>query len=433
MSNLIPGNQKHLTQEDRVFIENSLNQSMPFKEIAKYLCKDPSTISKEVRKHRSFRERNSFNSPNQCAKRGTCRLRNVCGRPDPCKKECRGCAACNGRCGQFEKESCPTVLKAPHVCNGCHGKAQCRMEKYFYKALAADRQYRTILSESRTGLNITEGALAELDDLVTPLVNKGQSLYQILESHPEIGRSVKTLYNYVESGALSTRNIDLRRKVGYKPRKQRREPPKDTGMYKGRTYADFQELVARHPGTEVVEMDTVVGCAGSRKVLLTMYFRNSKCLLIRTLPDRTAASVGKVFGTLEKRLTTPGFCRAFPAILTDRGTEFSDPDSLEAGSGGIVRTSIYYCDPMASWQKPGIEKGHEYIRYVLPKGTSFDSLTQWDANRLASHINSTPRASLGGNTPYRMALLLLGPDAVMAFGLREIGPDDVTLTPSLLK
>ena len=52
MSNLIPGNQKHLTLDDRKFIEDSLNEGLSFKEIAKYLCKDPTTISKEIRLHR---------------------------------------------------------------------------------------------------------------------------------------------------------------------------------------------------------------------------------------------------------------------------------------------------------------------------------------------------------------------------------------------
>lgn len=47
MSNLIPGNQKHLTLDDRKFIEDSLNEGLSFKEIAKYLCKDPTTIQKK--------------------------------------------------------------------------------------------------------------------------------------------------------------------------------------------------------------------------------------------------------------------------------------------------------------------------------------------------------------------------------------------------
>lgn len=433
MSNLIPGNQKHLTQEDRVFIETSLDKNMPFCEIAKYLCKDPSTISKEVKKHRLLKEHNDFSSPNQCAHRASCGRTNVCRRAVPCKKQCRTCHACNKHCDRFEKESCSRLIKAPYVCNGCSKKAQCRQERYFYKAVPANRNYRSVLTESRTGLNISEPDMQWLDSIVSPLILKGQTPYMILKNHPELHCSVKTLYNYIDSGALSVRNIDLPRKVKYKLRKSNDSKPNDKGIFEGRTYKDFCSFMAEHPDTNVVEMDTVVGCGGSHKVFLTLYFRCCRLMLLYLLPDKTAASVKKVLDSIEKALGTLLFCSLFPVILTDRGSEFSDPHALETGMENMVRTGIYFCDPMASGQKGGLEKNHEYIRYVLPKGSSFDPLTQWDAYKLASHINSAPRASLNGLTPFRLAQMLLGPEAMAVFRLREIDADSVCLTPELLK
>ena len=99
----------------------------------------------------------------------------------------------------------------------------------------------------------------------------------------------------------------------------------------------------------------------------------------------------------------------------------------------MIRTSIYYCDPMCSWQKPHCEKNHEYIRKICPKGTSFDDYTQYDIDRMMSHINSSPRESLGGLTPYALAEMMLSKTLMKAFGLRKIAPDDVILTPDLLK
>lgn len=434
MSNLIPGNQKHLTEQDRVFIETSLDKNMPFSEIAKYLCKDPSTISKEVKRHRILKERNDFVSPNQCVHRGTCRLKNVCSRAVSCRKECRSCAACNRHCERFEKESCRTIERAPFVCNGCYKKAQCRLERYFYKAVTANRHYRTVLSESRTGLNISEPDMEWLDSIVSPLIRQGQTPYMILKAHPEIKCSVKTLYNYIDAGALSVKNIDLPRKVKYKLRKSSSNEINDRGIFEGRTDKDFSNLLAEHPDTNVVEMDTVVGCEGSHKVFLTLYFRCRKLMLIYLMPDKTAASVKKVLDSIEKALgSTLAFCTLFPVILTDRGSEFSNPDALETGLDGVIRTSIYYCDPMSSGQKGGLEKNHEYIRYVLPKGSSFDALTQWDVYRLASHINSAARASLNGISPLKLARLLLGEKALLAFRLREVDANDIILTPELLK
>ena len=52
MSKYIPGNQKHLTLDDRIYIENELSKGTSFKDIARFLCKDPTTISKEVKAHR---------------------------------------------------------------------------------------------------------------------------------------------------------------------------------------------------------------------------------------------------------------------------------------------------------------------------------------------------------------------------------------------
>lgn len=433
MSNLIPGNQKHLTMDDRVYIEKCLDKKMPFKEIAKYICKDPTTISKEIKKHRTLNKRNDFVNFNRCIHRSSCTLRNVCKRPIPCTKFCKSCNACTSHCNKFKEEICLTVLRAPFVCNGCHKKAQCRLDKYFYKAVTSNRQYKTILVESRSGINISEEELKQLDALVSPLILQGQTPYQILENHPEINYTEKTIYNYINTGALSVKNIDLPRKVKYKPRKSHTKEIKNTGIYAGRTYNDFHKYIEAYPDTNVVEMDTVVGCEGSHKVFLTLFFRSCKLMLIFLLPDKTTASVKKVFDQLEKKISTLGFCNTFPVILTDRGSEFSNPDELESGIDNVIRTSIYYCDPMASWQKPGIEKNHEFIRYVLPKGSSFDNLSQWDATKLANHINSTARASLNGLPPIKLAQMLLNNDTVNAFGLREISANDIILTPKLLK
>ena len=68
----------------------------------------------------------------------------------------------------------------------------------------------------------------------------------------------------------------------------------------------------------------------------------------------------------------------------------------------IYRTNIFYCDPMASWQKPHIEKNHEYIRYVLPKGKIMDGYTQEDMTLLMNHINSTKRKGLKWKSPMEL-------------------------------
>ena len=82
---------------------------------------------------------------------------------------------------------------------------------------------------------------------------------------------------------------------------------------------------------------------------------------------------------------------------------------------------------MASWQKERLEKNHEFIRYVLPKGTTFSGLTQPRATLLANHINSTTKASLNGCTPFKLALLLLDKKLQELCHMAPIPADQVVL------
>lgn len=127
------------------------------------------------------------------------------------------------------------------------------------------------------------------------------------------------------------------------------------------------------------------------------------------------------------------FSILFETILTDRGGEFGDPGALETGMDDYQRTSIYYCDPMRSGQKGGIENAHTKLREILPKGTSFEYLTQWDLNLIVNNINSVPRQSLLGLTPYRAAKENFDMDVLLALQLRPVDPDQINLTPELIK
>ena len=179
-------------------------------------------------------------------------------------------------------------------------------------------------------------------------------------------------------------------------------------------------------------MDTVLGCEGSRKVLLTFHFSGCSFMMAYLLDSKESRHVKNVFDSIEHAIGTFSFASAFSLILTDRGGEFQIPDALECGEDNLIRTSIYYCDPMCSWQKPHCEKNHEYIRKICPKGTSFDDYSQKDINLMMSHINSSPRQSLGGLSPMALAKLMLPQELLNFFALTEIPADDIVLTPALL-
>ena len=276
---------------------------------------------------------------------------------------------------------------------------------------------------------MSRSELHKKDKIITPLIIQGQSPYQILTNHPELDMSVRTLYTYLDHGVFSARNVDLKRKVKFKQRKVHTSQIKDRSVFINRTYADFQQS---HLDTWT-EMDTVLSAKGSSKTLLTFYLKQEKLFLAFLMNRNTKGSVRLVFDRLEKRLDTFDFLTLFETILTDRGSEFGDPDSLETGISGIQRTGIYYCDPMRSNQKGGVENVHTMLRMVLPKGTNFEFLTQWDVNLIVNHINSTPRESLNGRTPYDVALERFGEDIMKKLQLRPIEPDEVNLTPKLIR
>lgn len=423
--------------DDRVIIEKGLDCCRSLRSIAAELSKDPTTIAKEIKKHRTFHEHNHFNeSKNKCALFKDCKKKNICGIFAPvCKRMCKLCNHCNSHCKDFVPRSyhCDKLDKAPFVCNGCSKKNHCRLDKAYYRATTAHRQYKTVLVEARQGINISIDDLTVLDEIISPLILKGQSPYMILQNHPEINISEKTIYNYIELGALSVKNLDLPKKVKYKVRTDHSASAPDNAIYEGRTYKDFQHFIKEFPDTRVTEMDTVIGCEGSKKVLLTLHFNCCSFMMAYLLENKETAGVKAVFDAIEQNIGAFLFSTAFSIILTDRGGEFRNPDALECGKDNIIRTSIYYCDPMCSWQKPHCEKNHEYIRKICPKGTSFDDFTQMDINLMMSHINSCARQSLGGLSPMALAKMMLPLELLDCFGLTEIPADEITLTPALLK
>jgi IS30 family transposase len=428
---------KHLNSEQRAEIESGLTAGQSFRTIAQRLGKDPGTIAKEVRKRR-FRKQavNPFhNHSNTCRFLPDCEYRHLCGKPH-CMKLCRSCPGhdCNQLCRAYEERHCAKLNKAPGVCNACQTKNGCRLSKYWYRASQAVMAYRELLSVSRMGINLTPDELTSLDELVSPLISKGQSISHIYANHrDEIHCSRKTLYSYINQGCLSVINLDLPRQVKYKKRrKHRKEQAKNFKYRNGRQYQDFLRFIAQNADLPIIEIDTVEGSDCS-EVLLTLLFRTSRLMLIDLLPSQSQACVLKVFDRLEHALGAEQFARTFPVILTDNGSEFKDPEALERSVFGGKRTRLFYCDPGAAWQKGALEKNHEFIRYVLPKGVSFDWLAQDLVFLLRDHINSTCRDTLNGNSPLDLARLLLSSTAFERLGLRRIQPDDIVLKPHLLK
>lgn len=429
---------KHLSLNDRILIERFVCEGYSFAWIARRLSRNPSTITREVKRHRCFVQ-HCREGDNDCIKYRSCLRRNLCETESKytCSGRCKLCTEydCRQLCSSYLSRYCLLLETAPYVCNGCEEETSCKRDHAYYTAHKANAQYLHNLKESRRGIRTTPERLLEINALLEPLIAKGQSINHIFASHAkEIGLSERTIYNYIDLNAFNIRNIDLPKKVAYRRRKMPKPVLKlEYQCRKGRTLADFKSYVEANPSLPIVEMDTVKGARGSGQVLLTMIFRSTNFMLIFLMPDGTQKSVLDIFDGLTELMGVKVFRKLFPIILTDNGVEFKGAHKLEFTEDGVRRTRLFYCDPQASWQKPHVEKNHVLIRRILPKGTSFKFLTEEDVLRVTCHINSVAREMFDNVCPFDLMQSEEHKKLLEALALLPVPPDEVCLKPALLK
>ena len=425
-----------MTLSERKDIEILLKEGKSFREIGRNLGKDCTTISKEVRYHFVERKSGAWGQAyNACSLRIGCKKSLLCKNQNCKAKMCSFCSICNDFCTSFIEEKCKKLYKPPYVCNGCENLRKCPLRKKLYISKNAQEEYEYIRSEARSGIAITESELSHLDQILTPLIKKGQSLHHICVNNADsIMYSEKTLYNYIDSGLIAACNIDLPRKVKYRPRKKPGLIHKvDRKCRIGRKYDDFKNFMEANNNPLVVQMDSVIG-RKSGKVLLTLHFVKAEFMLAFLRDTNDSQSVLDVFDSLNELLEIDIFKKLFPVLLGDNGSEFSNPIAIECDrTTGEIRTNVFYCDPCASFQKGSAEKNHEEIRKVLPQGTSFDNLKQEDINIMMNHINSYSRQNLNDKTPYDTFKFLFGEETIKKLGSTLIPPNEICLKPRLLK
>jgi transposase, IS30 family len=427
-------NNKHLTLDNRSIIESMLKDKTSFKKIGNTLEKDPTTISKEIRSRIVFRRVGGMHiNYNACKLRSTCTKNHLC---STCHSErryklCKSCSMCNSFCKDFQKLICTRLEKAPYVCNGCAQRFSCSLEKRFYKAEDAQKEYQIILSEARSGTSLSEEEIRYLDEVITPLIKQQQSPHHIcVTNRDSIMVSERTIYRLVDARILSAMNIDLPRKVRYSARKQTVHAKVDKSCRIGRDFECYLTYIKDNPDIPITQLDSVEGKKGG-KVLLTIHFVKAEMMLAFLRDHNDSKSVINIFDTLYHVLGSDNFTKLFKVCLADNGTEFSNPRAIEFDKLEKQRTRIFYCNPSAPYQKGSAERNHEFIRCFIPKGTDLELYTQEDINRMMDHINSYCRERIGDKSPYDMFAFLYGKDILDLLECHRIPPQDVTLNKSI--
>lgn len=394
-------NYTQLNKEDRDSIEDLLRKGYSFTYIGNAIKKDRTTISKEVRRNRIVKS--SFYT------------------------------LFNEKGIKIAVNNCEKLRKSPYVCNNCSVKNSCSKYHLYYNSKAAQSHADEIKTESRKGIDATEEEINIINKNIVPLIkNKKQSVNQVYSNHPDILPFTKTtFYTYVNNGIINLTNLDLPRKVKYKKRKktENKNYKKDTSILINRTYEDYIIRLdeEKNKRLNIWQLDTVIGLQTDKKCLLTFLFVETNFMIIRLLNKKDIYNVDEEFTKIKNTLGSELYKEVIDIILTDNGIEFYDPIHLEYNlDTGEKLCSVYYCHPNSPDEKPEIEKNHEYIRYVLPKKSSFENITKEDIKLLEDNINNIPRDILGGKTPYELTKEKF-PELIKRIDSRYIEPDDVTL------
>ena len=395
----------HLSYEERKNIEDGLNENKSINQISLEINRHHSTVLREIDRNKVYFMPSNFN-----------KYKN----------------------NNYDKNlSCEKLSKTPYVCNGCKSRSGCRKERYTYYARKADDSYREVKSNARKGINLTEEEIYNINKTLTPLIKKGQTINHLYINHPDIlDFSKPAFYNYVNNGVFEFKPLDFPRIVKYKKRKNsnKRRSRKEREILIGRTYENFINYVSKNPDSNIVEMDTVEGLKDESDCFLTLLWRKSKFMLIFKLENHTTEEVTRIFEILQELIPEEDYKSLFQVILTDNGHEFFDVCNIECmHRTGEVITKLFFCDPHMSCQKGMIEKNHEFIRYILPKGSSFKNIDQEDCNLFMNNINSLCRDSLNGKSPYEAMLFLCDEYILKKLNCHYIKPDEVILNDSLLK
>lgn len=417
-----------LTKDKRLKIEECLSEDKKLKDIALEVGSNPRTISYEIFTHRYLSTRKKHNM---------CTLFNICDVKHLCNDCLRGCCKyctnhkCNELCYRFTiVPECKRNTRFPYVCNGCPSLKECNLNKYYYNANKAQEEYKSNVSVYKQGIKTSTLEMKDLDYHIRQAVNNGHSISVGIKEY-NLNKSVSTIYRYIDKGLLSVKNIDLKRKVRYKTRKNKKieKVNCEYDYLKGRDYETFSELIKSDPTLSFWQMDTIEGTKGANEaVILSLLHNKSNLQLYFKLESKTIKEVTRIFDDIKKQLGNVLFSEIFGIILTDNGCEFKDPLSIEIERlTGEKLVSIYYCQARRSDQKGKCEKNHEHLREMVPKGISFNNYSVDDINHISLMVNNYPRLMFNYKSPIEVADVMLNKKAFSLNNLTPIPTNQVVL------
>lgn len=421
---------KQLDLSKRKVLANLLKERKTATEIGNVLQCHKSTISREVLKYRyvSFKGDDKPSICSTCSRNASCDLKRRCGRM-LCSSRCVGCKALEA-CDGYVEIKCRVNDRFPFVCVGCRFINTCKRDHYSYSPEKADEAASAIRRESREGINMTEEQYREFDRVILEGNERGQSFYHIHKSN-DLGRCLKTIYNYSHQGKISVRPIDLPRAVTLKVRKpsppREYEYPENGGVDRtGHLYSDWLVYQAKRRIIVYWEMDFLGAPQRSEQMILSLVIPQFQFAYLAPFSSPKKEDVLGFFESLDEELGED-FERLFEAILTDRDPRFTCFRDMEVREDATIRTRVFFCDPAASNEKPLVENLNQQLRVVFPKGCPLSDITPELCNEVSSNLNSRFLNSIDGKRPLDLFIAYFGEETYRKLHLRVVEPNDVRI------
>lgn len=271
-----------------------------------------------------------------------------------------------------------------------------------YCADYAELKYREHLADKGADLKIghDHALVKRLEELVMEQhYSPGAALAEIRVKGEQYDTEIceSTFYNYIYRGDvflfLTPEHLHDKGRRHYgknsKERQQAARAPKGETIEHRPTEIKARETFGHW------EMDSVMGCKGSKKALLVLTERLTRDGIVMLVQDHTAASVVRALNSLERRFGKD-FYNIFKSITVDNGCEFQDFEGIEkAQRRRGKRTIVYFCHPYSAYERGSNENMNRLLRRFFPKGTNFDTVMASEVQEAEDWINNYPRKILG--------------------------------------
>jgi len=200
--------------------------------------------------------------------------------------------------------------------------------------------------------------------------------------------STKTFYNWTEQGLVKTKNIDFLLKVRRSPKSPRKERKKKLG----KSIEERPAIVETREEFGHWEGDGIVG-KGQKGFLISLVERKLGVGLLFNAKTKEDDKIVEILKGLRAEYGVH-YSEIFKTATFDNGSEFSDSTGMEQSG-----TDICYAHPYSSFERGTNENWNGLVRRFIPKGRSFDNLTNQDLQRICHYINTLPRKRFGYKTP----------------------------------